>query len=397
MKIKIRIPDWMLSPGVMTLVFLASTGILISLIRMIVGIGPVSNLSDAYPWGFWISFDIYTGVALGAGAFTMAAVVYIFDIKKFTPLVRPSVLTGFLGYAMVAVALLVDLGRPENIWHMIIYQNHTSFLFEIGICVMTYLTVLLLEFIPVIFEGFRLINIVHFFHKWLTIPLVILGVVLSTLHQSSLGSLTIIMPEKLHPLWWTPFIPILFFVSSVTVGFAMVIVESELSAHAFNRGLEINLLKDVASWIPYGSGLYLFLRFAQMAYEGKLGYLFSSGHYSLLFWMEMLLMGIIPILMFTQKKVRESPNGLLYGAASVVVGLILNRFDVSWIALGGRIFDQSGYVPSILEVLVSVGLVAAAMLVFRYIALHFPLFVNDEENRDEHSGLNTIPATGAND
>ena len=383
MKIKIRIPDWMLSPWVMGLVALAAVGILISFIRMVVGIGPVSNLNDAYPWGFWISFDIYTGVALGAGAFTMAAVVYIFDLKKFTPLVRPSVLTGFLGYAMVAVALLVDLGRPENIWHMIIYQNHTSFLFEIGICVMTYLTVLLLEFIPVIFEGFRWNGLVRFFHKWLTLPLVILGVVLSTLHQSSLGSLTIIMPSKLHPLWWTPFIPILFFVSAVIVGIAMVILESQLSARAFHRGIEINLLKVIASWVPYGSGLYLVLRFGQLTVEGKLGYLFTSGVYSLLFWTEILLLGVIPIVLFSQKKVRESPNGLLYGALSVVLGLVLNRFDVSWIALGGRIFDTTGYVPSIFEVLVSFGLVAASVLAFRYIALHFPLFVDEEEFHEQ--------------
>jgi Ni/Fe-hydrogenase subunit HybB-like protein len=385
MKIKIRIPDWMLSPWVMGMVILSAMAILISFIRMVVGIGPVSNLNDAYPWGFWISFDIYTGVALGAGAFTMAAVVYIFDLKKFTPLVRPSVLTGFLGYAMVAVALLVDLGRPENIWHMIIYQNHTSFLFEIGICVMTYLTVLLLEFIPVIFEGFRWNGVVHFFHKWLTLPLVILGVVLSTLHQSSLGSLTIIMPAKLHPLWWTPFIPILFFVSAVIVGFGMVIVESQISARALHRGIEINLLKVVASWIPYGSALYLILRFGQLAVEGKLGYLFTSGVYSLLFWIEILLIGIIPLVLFSQKKVRKSPNGLLYGALSVVLGVVLNRFDVSWIALGGRIFDTTGYVPSISEVLVSFGFVAASVLVFRYIALHFPLFVDEEEYQEENT------------
>ena len=397
MKIKIRIPDWMLSPGVMTLVVLAAAGILIAFIRMIVGIGPVSNLNDAYPWGFWISFDIYTGVALGAGAFTMAAVVYIFDLKKFTPLVRPSVLTGFLGYAMVAVALLVDLGRPENIWHMIIYQNHTSFLFEIGVCVMTYLTVLLLEFIPVIFEGLRLNALVHFFHKWLTLPLVILGVVLSTLHQSSLGSLTIIMPSKLHPLWWTPFIPILFFVSAVTVGFAMVIVESQLSARAFHRGIEIHLLKVVASWIPYGSGLYLVLRFGQLAVENKLGYLLNSGNYSFLFWMEIILLGIIPIILFSQKKVRENPNGLLYGALSAVLGVVLNRFDVSWIALGGRIFDTTGYVPSVFEVLVSFGLMAASVLVFRYIALHFPLFVDEEDFHDQETAYEQVSPVKSGD
>lgn len=384
MKIKIRIPDWLLSPGVMALVAITLLGLVAALIRFNQGISAISNLTDAYPWGFWISFDIYTGVALGAGAFTMAAVVYIFDLKKYTPLVRPSVLTGFLGYAMVAVGLLVDLGRPENIWHMIVYQNHTSFLFEIGICVMTYLTVLLLEFIPVIFEGFKLNGLVHFFHKWLTLPLVILGVVLSTLHQSSLGSLTLIMPEKLHPLWWTPYIPILFFVSAMTVGLSMVIFESEMSSRAFNRSIEIHLLKDIAKWIPYPTALYLLLRFAQLTYEGKLGLLFSSGYFSLLFWLEILLFGIIPIAIFSQEKLRINPDWLLYGSISAVLGLVLNRFDVSWIALGGRIFTTEGYVPSILEVSISFGMVAASLLAFRYIALHFPLFVDEEAEHHDH-------------
>jgi len=397
MKIKIRIPDWMLSPGVMILVALAGVGILISFVRMVVGIGPVSNLNDAYPWGFWISFDIYTGVALGAGAFIMAAVVYIFDLKKFMPLVRPSLLTGFLGYAMEAVALLVDLGRPENIWHLIVYQNYTSFLFVVGVCVMVYLAVLLLEFLPVIFEGSKLVGVVHFFHKWLILPLVIVGVVLSIVHQSSLGALTIIMPSKLHPLWWTPFIPILFLVSAVVGGFGMVIVESEISARAFKRGIEVNLLKVVASWIPYGSGLYLLLRFGQLTVEGKLGYLFTSGYYSLLFWTEIMLIAIIPIVLFSQKKVRESPNGLLYGSLSVVLGVVLNRFDVSWIALGGRIFDTTGYVPSISEVLVSFGLVAASVLVFRYIALHFPLFVDEEEFEEQETAYERAHPAKAGD
>jgi Ni/Fe-hydrogenase subunit HybB-like protein len=212
-----------------------------------------------------------------------------------------------------------------------------------------------------------------------------------------LGSLTIIMPSKLHPLWWTPFIPILFFVSAVTVGFAMVIVESQLSARAFQRGIEINLLKIVASWIPYGSSLYLLLRFGQLIVEGKLGYLLTSGYYSLLFWIEIMLLGIIPIFLFSQKKVRQNPNGLLYGALSVVLGVILNRFDVSWIALGGRIFDTTGYVPSVYEVLVSFGLMTASVLVFRYIALHFPLFVAEEKFHDQKTAYQKSRPTEAGD
>ena len=170
---------------------------------MPIGIGAISNLSNSYPWGFWISFDLFTGVAISSGGFLMAGAVYIFELKQFKPLLRPSVLTAFLGYIMVVIALLVDLGHPERIWYMMIHWNPTSVLLEIGICVMTYLTVLAIEFAPVVFEGLKWQKFAHFIHRFI-MPFVILGVVLSTLHQSSLGSLLLIQPAKLYPLWWTP-------------------------------------------------------------------------------------------------------------------------------------------------------------------------------------------------
>ncbi len=189
---------WNFRPLVWVLLTLMGVAFVVAMIRFADGIGPVSNLSNAYPWGFWISFDLFTGVAIGSGAFVMAAIVYIFELKEFQPLVRPSVLTGFLGYIMVVIALLVDLGHPERIWYMLIHFNHTSVLLEIGICVMSYLTVLAIEFAPVIFEGLKWEKWAHLLHKYI-MPFVILGVVLSTLHQSSLGSLLLIQPEKLFP------------------------------------------------------------------------------------------------------------------------------------------------------------------------------------------------------
>ena len=174
--------------GLLPLVLLALMGIafVIAMVRYVSGIGSVSNLGNSYPWGFWISFDLFTGVAISSGAFLMAAVVYIFELKEFQPLIRPSVLTGFLGYTMVVVALLVDLGHPERIWYMMIHINPTSVLLEIGICVMSYLTVLAIEFAPVLFEGLKWQKFAHLIHRFI-MPFVILGVVLSTLHQSSLG------------------------------------------------------------------------------------------------------------------------------------------------------------------------------------------------------------------
>ena len=387
MKLKVRLSEKLhLTPGISIMLILMAWGGIVALIRYVYGIGAVSNLNDTYSWAFWISFDLFCGVALGSGAFTMAAIIHIFEIERFKPLLRPSILTGFLGYVMVIVALLVDLGRPERIWHMIVYQNHHSVLFEIGICVMTYTTVLAIEFAPVLFEGLRLPKIARTLHR-IVIPFVILGVVLSTLHQSSLGGLLLIQGNSLHPLWWTPILPFLFFVSAIVVGLGMVILESSLSSRAFHRGLEIDLLSELAKYIPYGLGIYLLLKFGDLAYFGDLKYLFSSGGMSALFWLEIIVGAIVPIVLFTQAKIRNNANGLLIGSIFVVLGLMINRFNVSWFAvehirnlpLAPTFMTQTSYFPSFMEVSVSVGIVAAGVFVFTMAAKYLPLFEGEAE------------------
>lgn len=366
---------WRVSPVIIILNALLLVGLVVALYRFAFGIGAISGLNNSYPWGFWISFDLLCGVALGAGAFTMAAAVYIFKLERFRPLLRPSILTGFLGYVMVIIALLVDLGRPERIWHMIIYQNGHSVLFEIGLCVMLYTTVLALEFAPVLLEKPKWQKPIRILHT-ITMPLVILGVVLSTLHQSSLGSLYLIMPQKVHPLWWSPLLPLFFFNSAVAVGMAMVIFESQLSCRAFGHGIEIELLGKVAKAIPYALGIYLALKFIELAVTGEFGLLFTSSWYSVLYWAEITIGAIIPIVLFTRRAVRESPKGLLTGAALVIVGLMFNRFNVSLFALehqGGAV-----YVPSWMEFAVSFGIISGGVLLFTLVAWRFPLFASGE-------------------
>ena len=363
------------SPVIVTLNALVLIGVVVALYRFAFGIGAISGLNNSYPWGFWISFDLLCGVALGAGAFTMAAAVYIFKLERFRPLLRPSILTGFLGYVLVIIALLVDLGRPERIWHMMVFQNGHSVLFEIGLCVMLYTTVLALEFAPVVLEKPHWQKPIRILHK-ITMPLVILGVVLSTLHQSSLGSLYLIMPQKVHPLWWSPLLPLFFFASAVSVGMAMVIFESQLSCKAFGHGIETDVLSSVAKGIPYALGIYLALKAIELAVTGELGLLFTSGWYSVLYWAEITVGAIIPIVMFTRRSVRENPKGLLIGAAFVIVGLMFNRFNVSLFALehqGGQV-----YVPSWMELAVSFGIISGGVLLFAFVARFFPLFESEE-------------------
>jgi Ni/Fe-hydrogenase subunit HybB-like protein len=374
-------PAFRLPPIAWILLTLMVIGFIVSMTRFALGIGAISNLNDTYPWGFWISFDLFTGVAISSGGFIMAGTVYILGIKEFQPLLRPAVLTAFLGYIMVAVALLVDLGHPERIWYMMICWNHTSVLLEIGICVMSYLTVLAVEFAPVIFEGVKWQKTAHVLHKFI-MPFVILGVVLSTLHQSSLGSLLLIQPTKLHALWWTPLLPVMFFTSALTIGLSMIILESSLSSRYFKRGLEVNLLEKLARAVPYTAGLYLALKFGELAFAGELGLLFTGGSMSLLFWAEILFGCVTPMVLFTNKKIRLSPKGLLFGAIVTLFGMILNRFNVSWFAVG-RLTDVS-YVPSLVEMSVSVAIFSAGILAFGLFAKHFPVF--ETQHQGAHAG-----------
>ena len=373
-----------LSPLVWALLTFAGIAFIIAMVRYANGIGAISNLSNSYPWGLWISFDLFTGVAISSGGFLMAGTVYILELKQFKPLLQPSILTALLGYIMVVIALLVDLGHPERIWYMMIHMNATSVLLEIGICVMTYLTVLAIEFAPVVFEGVKWHNFAHIIHRFI-MPFVILGVVLSTLHQSSLGSLLLIQPAKLYPLWWTPILPILFFISALSIGLSMILLESSLSALYFHRGLEIHLLEKLAKGIPIVLVVYAVVRFTQLGIAGDFQYLFNSGPMSFLFWAEIMIGVVVPIILFSFKRVRQSGKGLLIGAVIVLLGMILNRFNVSWFAVQHpdpitylpTFMSQVHYLPSLTEVLLSIGIFSAGILAFGLAVKYLPVFEDE--------------------
>ena len=359
------------SLGVVVLGALAMLGIVVALIRYVFGLGAISNLSDAYPWGLWISFDLLCGVALAAGAFITASTVYIFGLERFRPILRPAILTGFLGYLMVIVALLVDLGRPERIWHLLIFWNPESPLFEVGWCVMLYTTVLAFEFSPMLFErlGWRIpLAIIH----RLTIVFVIVGTLLSTLHQSSLGSMFLAMPSKVQPLWFSPFLPLYFFLTAVAVGPAMVILESSISSRIFRRGLEVELLGEIGKAIPLALGAYLLVKLYDLTSAGEWAIAFQ-GPMSVLFWLEMILGVIVPIILFSMPSVRRSGTRLL-GAALLVIlfGVALNRFDVSLI--GWPRSAGSWYLPHWMELAITIGIVSAGVIAYGLVARFMPLF-----------------------
>ena len=304
-------PNERFHPGFWTYVFgvILAAGAVVTVLRFWKGLGAVTNLSDKFPWGLWVGFDVLCGVALAAGGFTITAAVYVFNLKRFKPIVRPTVLTAFLGYTLVAVGLMYDLGKPWNIWHPMVMWNPRSPMFEVGWCVMLYLTVLALEFSGIVFEKLGWKKAIAVQHA-ATVPLVIAGAIISTLHQSSLGSFYLITPGKLHPLWYTPLLPWMFYFSAIAAGLAMMIVESRLSSRAFGRGLEMPLLQSLAKGVVVALGFYATVRLADMARLGVLGEVFAGTREARFFQLEMAIGVILPIVLLSLPAVRRN-----YGAA----------------------------------------------------------------------------------
>jgi Ni/Fe-hydrogenase subunit HybB-like protein len=334
------------------------------------GLGAITNLSDGRTWGLWISFDLYCGVALAAGGFTLAGTVYVFNLKKYYPIVRSAILTAFLGYLLVILALLVDLGQPWRIWHIFVYWNLHSPLFEVGWCVVLYTAVLALEVSPMVFERFNL-DVPLGVIRSIQIPLVITGIVLSTLHQSSLGSMMLMTNETLHPLWYTSILPVLFLLTAISVGLAMVIVESSLSSRAFGHEVGLDILAGLGKAIPYVLGLYVVVRLADLLVAGKLDLIFTDTPHNLLFLVEIIGGAILPIILFSLESVRKSRSKVFWSAALVVGGLILNRFNVTLLALAPR--PDTTYFPHWMEFAVTIGVVAFGVLVFTLANRYLPV------------------------
>ncbi|MCK5742772.1 MAG: Ni/Fe-hydrogenase cytochrome b subunit [Chlorobi bacterium] len=346
----------------------------VGITRFIFGLGVTTNMTDNTPWGFWIGFDVMGGVALAAGGFVIAAINYIFGNGRLHPISRAAILTAFLGYIAVAVGLLFDLGLPWNIWHMMIFWNPSSPLFEVGWCVMLYLTILFLEFAPVLLENWperKLFMKIHAALDRVKIPIVIAGIMLSTLHQSSLGSLFLAMPFKLHPIWYTPILPIIFFISAISLGLMMVMFESISTSYLYKKESERDILNILRKSAVVMILIYAALRFGDIFFRGADELLFT-GMASGLFWAEISFTVIIPLIIFTVKGLKNKVSWLFVGAFSGVFGVVMNRLNVGGIAHVNNIAESATfYLPSITEIAVSAGVVSGAILVFFYFIENF--------------------------
>ena len=335
------------------------------------GLGAVTHLSDQMPWGLWIGFDLLCGVALAAGGFTLTAIVTIFHLENYRPIVRPTILTAFLGYMLVISALLIDLGRPWNIWHPLIFWNPHSVMFEVGWCVMLYTAVLFFEFMPLVFERLGLGRPLRLWHK-MTPILVLLGVLLSTLHQSSLGTLYVIVPQKLHPLWYSPILPVLFFVSAIALGLAMVCVESFLSLRAFGKRLEPELLERLGRATAVVLLVYLAIRLEDLWVRGSLPEILKLDAGAGFFLAETVVGIVVPMTLLFFGAVRRRPLLLMLAQFLVVLGMIFNRMNVSVTAF--QLGTGVPYTPSWMEFVVSLTMVAIGFGLFGLAARYLPVF-----------------------
>ena len=363
------------------LLFVAAVGVALIAWRFAVGLGVSTAMNDGYPWGLWIAFDVVTGTALACGGYALALVVYIFNKGKYHPLVRPAVLTSALGYSIAGLSVMIDVGRPWLAWKLPIKVwtwNLNSVLLEVAMCIMAYTVVLWIELMPAFLEKFkdsgpkRLQAIARktlpFFDKAL-IWILALGLLLPTMHQSSLGSLMLLAGPRLHPLWFTPFLPLLFLLTCIAMGYAAVVLEASFSSRAFGHKVELPLLRNIGRFAAVLVLVFAVLRIADMAYRGSFAHVAKLDLYGSMFWLEMLLFIAPAVFLLMQKT--ASLGGLLRGAMVLALAGGLYRFNTFLTAFNPG--PGWHYFPNVTEQLITLGLVAAEIALYIAIVKNFPI------------------------
>jgi len=364
-------------------------GLYITYLRFTGGLEAVTNLSDYNPWGIWIGFDLLVGVALAAGGYVTSAAVYIFGMKRYHSAVRPAILTGFLGYALVVLALHYDVGRPWRLpYPFIMQQGTTSVLFEVAACVALYLTVLFIEFSSAPLEWLGLKRARNIVVK-LTMVLTILGVILSTMHQSSLGALFLIAPSKLHPLWYSPFIPVYFFITSIIAGLSMVIFESTLSYRFFKHKMdEVHLQEKNDIALGFGKAAsfvlagYFIIKIFGLSSGNNWHYLKTD--YGTWYLVELLGFVALPSFLYAIGVRVKSLNLIKWTSVLAILGIILNRFNVCLIAFNWHLPSSERYFPHWMEIGISVFIVTLGLIAFRFIVTRMPILYEHPDYKDAH-------------
>jgi len=354
--------------------------------RFAAGIGAVSGLTDGYPWGLWIAFDVVIGTALGCGGYAIAILAYILNKGKYHPIVRPAILTSALGYTLAAIAIIIDVGRPWFIWRIPLGgwpdlggYNWDSALLEVALCVMAYVGVLWIELSPAFMERWAQTStgFLKSFSEWglkffdkVLIFIVALGLLLPTMHQSSLGTVMLLAGHKFHPLWNTGWIPLLFLISCVGMGYGVVVWESAVSSAAFKRERETSMLTSLSGAVIVVNALYLAIRLLDIVISGKTLLMFNQGIYSLMFWLEIILFAA-PIVMFANPQRRARFSTMFQASILLVLAGALYRFDSYLVAYNPG--ANWTYFPNLPELLITLGAIALEIAVYIYIVKRFPI------------------------
>jgi Ni/Fe-hydrogenase subunit HybB-like protein len=340
--------------------FFAAIAFFLIMKRFIFGLGSVANISDGYPWGIWIAYDVVVGTAFACGGYAMALLVYIFNKGEYHPLIKPALLASVFGYTLAGVSIVFDVGRYWQGYNMFLPQffNINSIMFEVAVCITLYIVILWIEFSPTLAvwlnaRGLKksVNNLMFFF--------IAVGVLLPTMHQSSLGTLMIIAGNKLSPLWQTGFLPLLFLISAIAMGFAIVIFESLLSSIGFGRPTETPILAKLAGIIPPLVGIYLIVRFGDLIFRGKVGLIFAFDFKSLMFVIENVLY-VIPVVMLASAENRKNSRKLFLAAVSLLLAGMFYRFNAFLIG-----FDPGQgwqYFPSFSELMITIGIISAEIM-----------------------------------
>ncbi len=355
------------------LIFVA--GAYATYLRFVEGWRAATNLSDGQPWGIWVGVSTLCGVGLSAGGFAIAGAVYLLGFERYRPILRASVMIAFLGYLTVCMGYAWELGLPWNFWHPLVMWNRHSVLFEVVWCIMMYTTVLALEFSPALVEKIPWKGIRDFYLHWhhrVLVALVLIGVLLSSLHQSFLGGLFIIFKGKQYPLWYSQYQTTLFYMSALAAGLAMVIIAMYLSMRSLGAKLDPTLMAEVGRLIPPLLVIWTLFRFVDLVKQGAVSYMFMARPETFYFWLELLLMVVAPVVMFNLPRLRTNPNGLYWASAVTIMGFIAYRINVSITALERA--TATHYVPKWSELAVTVMLITAAVLAFRYAVLYLDIF-----------------------
>jgi Ni/Fe-hydrogenase subunit HybB-like protein len=353
-----------------SLLVIMAVGAVIAFVRFATGIGTIANINNAYPWGWWVGYGIMTMIAIGAVGFTMTALVEILGVHRYHSFLRPAVLMGLLCYTSAITMLMVELGRPWKVWMVLVSWAPTSALYEVGWCAFLYLTVLALEFAQVPVErlgwgrALRILRVIY-------IPIMLLGVTLSHLHQSSLGTLMTLIPHKVNALWWSDMLPLLYLFSAMMAGPAMAILEHLAAARWLGFEPRMNLLAGLARIEAWLVGLFLAFQMGDLFYRGAAGAMLSASWFAVSFWVEIGFGLLLPLAMLLMPEVRESRRGLATACSLIIAGVLLHRLNVAVIGL--RVRHWETYVPSLGEIAITLGITAAALFVFGWLARVLPI------------------------